>query len=33
MFVGVRPLVRLFRRFFMMKAASQHPPCIGGYYF
>jgi hypothetical protein len=25
MFVGVRPSVRLFRRFFVMKAASQRP--------
>jgi hypothetical protein len=33
MFVGVRPSVRLFRRFFVMKAASQCPPLIGGYYF
>jgi hypothetical protein len=33
MFVGVRPSVRLFRRFFIMKAASQGPPLIGGYYF
>jgi hypothetical protein len=29
MFVGVR----LFRRFFILKAASQRPPLIGGYYF
>jgi hypothetical protein len=33
MFVGVRPSVRLFCRFFVMKAASQRPPLIGGYYF
>jgi hypothetical protein len=33
MFVRVQPLVRLFRRFFVMKAASQHPSLIGGYYF
>jgi hypothetical protein len=33
MFVGVRPLVRLFHCFFVMKATSQHPPLIGGYYF
>jgi hypothetical protein len=33
MFVGVRPSVRLLRRFFVMKAASQRPPLIGGYYF
>jgi hypothetical protein len=33
MFVGVRPLVRLFWRFFVLKAASQCPPLIDGYYF
>jgi hypothetical protein len=33
MFVGVRPSVRLFYRFFVMKAASQRPLLIGGYYF
>jgi hypothetical protein len=33
MFVGVRSSVQLFRCFFLMKAASQHPPLIGGYYF
>jgi hypothetical protein len=33
MFVGVRPSVRLFRCFFVMKVTSQHPPLIGGYYF
>jgi hypothetical protein len=33
MFMGVRPSVRLFRRFFVMKAVSQRPPLIGGYYF
>jgi hypothetical protein len=33
MFVGVWPSVRLFRRFVVMKAASQRPPLIGGYYF
>jgi hypothetical protein len=33
MFVGVRPSVRLFHCFFIMKAASQRPPLIGGYYF
>jgi hypothetical protein len=33
MFVGVRPLVRLFRRFFMLKAASPCPPLIGDHYF
>jgi hypothetical protein len=33
MYVGVRPSVRLFRRFFMLKAASPRPPLIGGHYF
>jgi hypothetical protein len=33
MFVGVRPSVRLFQRFFVMKAASQRSPLIDGYYF
>jgi hypothetical protein len=33
MYVGVRPSVRLFRRFFMLKAASLRPPLIGGHYF
>jgi hypothetical protein len=33
MFVGVRPSMRLFHRFFIMKAASQRSPLIGGYYF
>jgi hypothetical protein len=33
MYVGVRPSVRLFRRFFMLKATSLRPPLIGGYYF
>jgi hypothetical protein len=33
MFVGVRPLVRLFWRFFVLKAVSQHLPLISGYYF
>jgi hypothetical protein len=33
MFVGVRPSVQLFWRFFVMKAVSQHPPLIGSYYF
>jgi hypothetical protein len=31
--MGVRPSVRLFCRFFVMKAASQRPPLISGYYF
>jgi hypothetical protein len=33
MYVGVRPSVRLFWRFFLLKAVSQRPPLIGGYYF
>jgi hypothetical protein len=33
MYVGVRPSVRLFRRFFMLKAASLRPPLISGHYF
>jgi hypothetical protein len=33
MYVGVRPSVRLFRRFFLLKAVSQRPPLIDGYYF
>jgi hypothetical protein len=33
MFVGVQPSMWLFRRFFVLKAASQRPPLIGGYYF
>jgi hypothetical protein len=33
MFVGVRPSVWLFRRFFIMKVVSQHPLLIDGYYF
>jgi hypothetical protein len=33
MFMGVRPSVRLFQRFSVLKAASQCPPLIGGYYF
>jgi hypothetical protein len=31
--VGVRPSVRLFQCFFMLKAASPRPPLIGSYYF
>jgi hypothetical protein len=26
-------LVRLFQRFFLLKAVSPHSPLIGGYYF
>jgi hypothetical protein len=26
-------LVQMFWRFFMLKAASTHPPLIGGHYF
>jgi hypothetical protein len=33
MFMGVRPSVRLFRCFFVMKAVSQHPSLIDDYYF
>jgi hypothetical protein len=33
MYVGVRPSVRLFRCFFVLKAASTRPPLIGGHYF
>jgi hypothetical protein len=33
MFVGVRPSMRLFRCFFILKVVSQRPPLIDGYYF
>jgi hypothetical protein len=33
MYVGVRQSVRLFRCFFVLKAASLRPPLIGGHYF
>jgi hypothetical protein len=33
MYMGVRPSVRLFQRFFVLKAASPHPPLIGDHYF
>jgi hypothetical protein len=33
MYVGVRSSVRLFRRFFVLKAASTRPPLISGHYF
>jgi hypothetical protein len=33
MYVGVQPSVRLFRHFFMLKAASTRSPLIGGHYF
>jgi hypothetical protein len=33
MFMGVRLLVRLFRRFHVLRDVSRHPPRIGGYYF
>jgi hypothetical protein len=33
MFMGVLPSVRLFQRFFILKATSQRPPLISGYYF
>jgi hypothetical protein len=32
MYVGVQPSVRLFRRFFMLKAVSLRPPLISGHY-
>jgi hypothetical protein len=33
MYMGVWPSVRLFRCFFMLKAASPRPSLIDGYYF
>jgi hypothetical protein len=33
MYLGVRPSVRLFRRFFVLKAASTLPPLIGSHNF
>jgi hypothetical protein len=33
MYVGVRPSVRLFWRFFMLKATSPRPPLISDHYF
>jgi hypothetical protein len=33
MYVWIRPSVRPFRRFFMLKAASTRPPLIDGHYF
>jgi hypothetical protein len=33
MYVGVRPSMRLFRRFFVLKAVSTRPPLIDGHYF
>jgi hypothetical protein len=33
MYVRVRPSVRLFCRFFVLKAAGTRPPLIGGHYF
>jgi hypothetical protein len=32
-YVGVRPSVRLFCRFFVLKAASPRPPLLSGHYF
>jgi hypothetical protein len=32
-YMGVRPSVRLFWRFFVMKATSPGPPLIGGHNF
>jgi hypothetical protein len=33
MYVGVWPSVRLFQRFFVLKAVSTCPPLIGDHYF
>jgi hypothetical protein len=33
MYVGVRPSVRLFRCFFVLKVVSTRPPLIGSQYF
>jgi hypothetical protein len=33
MFVGVRPSVRLFRCFHVMRPVNKQPPCLSGYYF
>jgi hypothetical protein len=33
LYVGVWPSVRLFRRFFVLKAVGTRPPLIGGHYF
>jgi hypothetical protein len=33
MYVRVRPSMRLFRCFFVLKAASTRPSLIGGHYF
>jgi hypothetical protein len=33
MYVGVRPSVRLFQSFVMLKVVSPRPPLIGGHYF
>jgi hypothetical protein len=33
MIVGVRPSVRLFRRFHLLRPVSRQPPRLGGYYF
>jgi hypothetical protein len=33
MFVGVRPLVHLFRRFHVLRPVNRQPPHLGGYYF
>jgi hypothetical protein len=32
-YMGVRPSVRLFRHFFVLKAVSPRPPLISGHYF
>jgi hypothetical protein len=33
MFVGVRPSVRLFRRFHVLRPVNRQPPRLSGYYF
>jgi hypothetical protein len=31
--VGVRPSVRLFRWFHVLRPMNRQPPCLGSYYF
>jgi hypothetical protein len=33
MFMGVRPSVRLFQRFHVLRPVNRQPPRLGGYYF
>jgi hypothetical protein len=33
MFMGVRPSVRLFQRFHVLRPVNRQPPHLGGYYF